>query len=177
VPLKPPLVSLLAGALGSAADAHLEVAVHVELQDESPSAAFLIRGPRRGSCPRCADLYALFPEIHTFVVFDRHRFRARCWARCNLASALHFTAEETGISGTAPGAQQFFRRCVELHNGRRSFAAIRDGAILARVADAVDRLTLFHRLAPGAGSFEACLVVGQRAGAVGRSRCDHVLST
>ena len=72
-----------------------------------------------------------------------------------------FAADEAGIGGTAPGAQQAAAG-IELQNGGSGFAAIRYGAVGAHLAKRVDRLTVLI-LCTGQWTFQPGFLVRQAA--------------
>ena len=129
----------------SSADPHLEIAVPIELQYKAV-AAFLVRRPRRpsparGPLPAARRGISRDPDV--VVLVDINTVLG-AWpdAAC---LRLAFTADETGIGRTAPGAQQLAIG-IELQNCRSGFAAIRDGAIRAHLAKPVDWLALLLSL-------------------------------
>src|SRR5205085_6518888 len=117
----------------------------------------LVCRPRRRSPP--AGRSGISREPHVIVLVDVDTVLT-AWPD---AACLRFTfpADEAGIGRTAPGAQQLAVR-IKLQNRRSGFAAIRDGAERAHLAEPVDRLTF---LVGGArhGSFEASLVCSHGA--------------
>ena len=152
----PPCVSLLSGPLGVPPILILKLPSMSNFRTKpSPPSLFVAQGEpaalsgRRG-ISRDPDVVVLV-DINAVLTVGPN---AACLR-------LTFAADETGIGRTAPGAQQLAVG-IELQNGRSGFAAIRDGAIRAHLAESVDRLAL---LIGGArhGAFESGLVVGHGA--------------
>src|ERR1017187_8621042 len=127
---------------GRPADPHLEVAVHVELQNEAVAAPLVGRPGRCGAAAARAASSAgrrisRNPDI--ILVVDVNSVLA---VGPDAASfRLAFATDEAGIGGTAPGPQQAAAG-IELQNGGSGFAAIRYGAIGTHLAQRVDRLTV-----------------------------------
>ena len=158
VPLMPPFVSLLVGPLGVPPIRILKLPFMSNFRMKpSPPSLFVVQGGTSAGLRGIARAISRDPDVVVLIDVDSVLAVGPDAACLRLA----FTADETGIGRTAPGAQQLAVG-IELQNRGRGFAAIGDGAILARLADAVDRLALFIGGA-GRGSFESSLVVGQRA--------------
>src|SRR5262249_843658 len=144
------------------ADAHLEIAVHVKLQDKAVAAG-LVRRPRL--CP--ADSSHVRPRAASrdpdvIIVININAVLAGRPDAAGLGLAL--ASHEARIGGAAPGSQQLAVG-VKLQNRRRGFAAIGDRAIGALMADAIDRVTLLGGAA-GRRSFQAGLFRGHAARAI-----------
>ena len=154
----PPSLLLLSGPAGRAADPHLEIAVHVELQDEAV-AAVLVGGPRRfpwrrAWAPRHCRRSRRCPS-------GRHRCRARCSARC---SRLRPCICRRGNPGSA-GPPQARSSLPSASNSSTEGAARQQSAPKPLTRAKPSALTGWPlaSVAPGNGLFEPDLVVVQGA--------------
>ena len=153
----PPCVSLLSGPLGVPPILILKLPSMSNFRTKpSPPSLLVAQGvlPARGRARR-----GISRDPDVVVLVDINAMLAVGPDAACLR--LAFAADETGIGRTAPGAQQLAVG-IELQHGRSGFAAIRDGAIGAHLAQPVDRLAL---LVGGArhGPFQPGLVVGHGA--------------
>src|SRR5271165_4535736 len=112
-------------SLGSSSDPHLEIAVHVELEDQAVAAP-LVRRPRH-ICLACNSRVSGDPDV-VLLVDINPVLTLRPDAACFF---LTFAADVTGIRWATPSAQQFTVG-IEFENRRSGLAAIRDGSIHAR---------------------------------------------
>ena len=146
-------IGVIAGGRGGrAADAHLEIAVHVELQDKAV-AAILVGGPAGGRIDRLGAI-ARDPDIVVLVDIDAMLAVGPDAAVGRLAMAF----QPARIGRAAPGAQQLAVG-VELQHRRRGIAAVGHGAIGARKAQPVLAVT-------AAAGFQRRFVGGHGARAV-----------
>ena len=130
VPLMPPSGVVAGGRAGRAADPHLEIAVHVELQDKAV-AAILVGGPAGCRVHRLGAI-AREPDIVILVDIDAVLAVGPDAAIGRLAMAF----QPARIGRAAPGAQQLAVGVEFQHRGR-GIAAVGHRAIGAGKAKAV----------------------------------------